>query len=108
MSKATEVIDLVTTAAIDLGNLISGLRFLSSKKTSTEDGIRYLPTERALHPDDVLDWVDRGEDVVIVAADGRKHVVVKEAGNTAAPAETTKGKTNGVLSRDIPGGGKQK
>lgn len=52
------------------------------KKKGTKDGrpvTQNIPVERPLTADDVLDWKDCGDTVVIVAADGRKHTVPKKA-----------------------------
>ena len=56
---------------------LAGLKFKSSKKDK-ESGA-FVPTERALQPADVLDWKDKGDTVVIVTADGKKHTVNKKA-----------------------------
>lgn len=65
---------------------LKGLKFRTSEeKVVTEDGRKvkkYVPVERDLTPDDVLDWKDYGDDVVIVTADGQKHVVSKNPKKT--------------------------
>lgn len=62
---------------------LAGLTFRTSKakKVQGEDGakVQHVPVERELAPEDVLDWLDTGAAVVIVAADGRKHTVAKAA-----------------------------
>ena len=59
--------------------LREGLVYRSSKQKKGENGTVNIPTERALTPNDVLDWTDKGASVVIVAGDGQKHTVVKKA-----------------------------
>lgn len=58
---------------------LEGLVFKSSKPKKTETGTVNVPTERALTPDDVLDWKDSGGSVNIVTADGQKYTVTKKA-----------------------------
>lgn len=58
---------------------LAGLKYKSSTAKKTEEGVRFIPTERALTPADVLDWKDNGPTVTIVTADGRKHTVDKNA-----------------------------
>ena len=58
---------------------LAGLKYRSSKPVKTEDGVRHQATERALRPEDVLDWKDLGATVVIVTADGQKITVDKKA-----------------------------
>lgn len=61
---------------------LKGLKFRNSEgKAVEEDGrkmMKYSPAERALRPDDVLDWKDYGDRVVIVTADGQKATVLKK------------------------------
>jgi hypothetical protein len=38
---------------------------------------KWTPFERALVPADVLAFAERGDNIVIVAADGQKHIVPK-------------------------------
>lgn len=52
---------------------LKGLKFGYSEK-------EYVAKERALEPDDVLDWQDKGDCVVLVTADGQKHTVHKNKG----------------------------
>ena len=64
--------------------LLKGLTYRTSevKKTKDDNGKdkkTWMPVERPLKPEDVLDWKDRGGTVVIVAKDGRKYRVEKEA-----------------------------
>lgn len=64
--------------------LLKGLTYRTSevKKTKDDNGKEkrsWTPVERALKPEDVLDWKDRGGTVVIVAKDGRKYRVEKAA-----------------------------
>lgn len=73
---------------------LKGLTYKTSeaKKVKDDNGktkTSWIPVERALKPDDVLAVKDKGATVVIVAKDGRKHGVEKEA------AETAKGKKGG-------------
>jgi urease accessory protein UreE len=60
---------------------LDGLMFHSAEpKKIKKDGKEkqvWFPTERKLTPNDVLAWADKGETVVIVTADGQKHVVEK-------------------------------
>lgn len=57
---------------------LEGLVFRSSRQKKTEDGTMNVPTERPLRPGDVLSWVDNGDSVSIVTADGQKHTVDKD------------------------------
>ena len=66
---------------------LTGLKFKGSKKVKGEDGTSHVPTERALTPADVLDWLDKGATVIVVTADGRKHTVNKKAADNAKPEE---------------------
>lgn len=72
------------------GKFLKGLTFRSSKPVKGQDGTRHQPTERALKPSDVLNWIDQGETVVIVAADGRKYNVNKKAAEKAKDVEAPK------------------
>lgn len=60
---------------------LKGLKCKSSEgKQVVEDGrkvTKYTPVERDLRSEDVLDWKDCGDKVVLVAADGQKHTVSK-------------------------------
>jgi len=71
---------------------LAGLTFRTSnaKKVQGEDGtkVQHVPVERPLKPADVLDWVEKDDTVVIVAADGRKHEVSKKAAEKADKAQT--------------------
>jgi len=70
---------------------LKGLTFRSSKTVKGEDGSKkYQATERALTPSDVLDWLDKGETVVVVTADGRKYEVNKKAAEKAKDNEEPK------------------
>jgi len=57
-------------------------RYSEGKKVKTEGGpdrIEYTAKERDLTPLDVLSWKDNGNEISLVAADGRKHVIpIKE------------------------------
>lgn len=68
----------MATEAIDR-KYLAGLKYRSSNPKKTEEGVRHIPTERALQPGDVLDWVERDGIITIVTADGRKHRVDKNA-----------------------------
>lgn len=61
---------------------LKGLKFHGSEgKEIEENGRRkmaYHPIERDVIPDDVLDWKDYGDKVVVVIADGRKYDVPKK------------------------------
>jgi len=57
---------------------LNGLKFASAKVVKTEEGARSRPTDRALKEGDVLSWRDAGDTVILVAADGQKHTVVKK------------------------------
>lgn len=62
---------------------LKGLTFTTSepRKAKGEDGregIKHVPVERALKPEDVLDWKDCGDRVVMVTADGQKTTVLKK------------------------------
>lgn len=54
---------------------LEGLTFRSNKEIDTDDGRRFVPEERDLTPADVLSWGNDGDTVVLVAADGQKHLV---------------------------------
>lgn len=74
-------------AKID-AKLLEGLTFTGSEgKTAEKDGRKVkknIPFERPLAPEDVLDFKEVGDTVVIVAKDGRKHTV-KKNGETDQP-----------------------
>lgn len=73
---------------------LAGLTYRGSKAKKVQDDsgtkVQHVPFERPLSARDVLSWSDKGATVVIVAADGRKHVVGKKAADKAA--EETGGK----------------
>lgn len=73
---------------------------LVEKKIKGEKGeeVRKVPVERELTPDDVLDWKDKGDAIVIVAADGQKHVVSKRASAPGDP-DGGKGKDTGKKAK---------
>lgn len=76
---------------------LTGLTFKSSKPVKGEgDKITHQATERALRPDDVLNWTDQGETVVIVAADGRKYRVVKKEAEAKAKEGLVDGNKTGA------------
>lgn len=64
---------------------LRGLKFKSSVgKKVTDDGrevMKYSSVERPMLPGDVLDWKDRGDNIVLVTADGQKLTVSKEKEN---------------------------
>lgn len=65
---------------------LKGLTYKTSeaKKSKDDNGkekTAFIPVERALKPEDVLGWKDRGNTVVIVAKDGRKYRIEKEVGD---------------------------
>lgn len=79
---------------------LRGLKFKTSegREVADEGGkkkTKYIPVERALKPDDVLSWKDRGDAVVIVAGDGSKHTVAKDA-EGAPKGKQTKGGDEGA------------
>lgn len=61
---------------------LKGLKFRSSTgRDVEEDGKKvkkYVPTERPLKPEDVLDWKDYGDKIVLVTSDGQKVTVEKD------------------------------
>lgn len=64
---------------------LAGLKFRTSETVDVkgEDGRpgkKFVPRERALTPEDVLDWKDTGGSVVMVTADGQKVTVTKTKG----------------------------
>lgn len=65
--------------------LLEGLTHRSNKVTKQKDEesgrIKEVSTatEGPLKPEHVLDYVDKGDSIVIVTTDGRKHVVAKKA-----------------------------
>lgn len=54
---------------------LAGLKFGTSKKAK-EGGFQKI--EQDLQEKHVLDWIDNGETVTLVTADGRKHTVAKK------------------------------
>jgi len=68
--------------------LLEGLTFRTSEpKKVKKDGVektQYIPVERPLKPDDVLDWKDMVEDVIVVVKDGKKHRIPKDPAKRAA------------------------
>ncbi len=87
-----------------IGKLLKGLKFRTSegREIVDENGkkkTKFIPIERALKPGDVLSWKDKGDVVVIVAKDGTKHTVAKEAAEDAAKGKAgkeTKGGDDGA------------
>jgi len=63
--------------------LLAGLKFHDAEqKEVMEDGRKKMvsvQTARELTPDDVLDWVDKGDAISFVTADGQKYLVEKKA-----------------------------
>jgi hypothetical protein len=61
---------------------LAGLTFRGAdQKEVEEEGRKKLvstPFTRDLTPADVLDWVDKGDAVSFVTADGQKHLVSKK------------------------------
>lgn len=63
--------------------LLKGLKFRGAELKNVTDrdtGVvkeKSIPFERALTVDDVLDWFDKGDSVVLVTADGQKFTVKK-------------------------------
>jgi len=73
------------------GKYLKGLKFKTAeaKREQDENGrkkVKHFPVERPLKAEDVLDWKDLGATVVIVAGDGRKHRVEKDAKGGGANA----------------------
>ncbi|MBE0598969.1 MAG: hypothetical protein IH614_17075 [Desulfuromonadales bacterium] len=67
---------------------LKGLKYHSSegKDVLGENGRKlkqYTHKERALTPDDVLSWEDKGREIVLVTADGQKVTVPKTSGAEA-------------------------
>ncbi len=62
---------------------LEGLKFnFAEQRKSNKDGrevVTNIPQQRALTANDVLDWKDCGDKVVIVTADGQKITVPKKA-----------------------------
>ena len=57
---------------------LKGLKFHSSKKVKGKEGrMTFQPTERALAEKDILSFAERGNQIVLVTADGQKHQVAK-------------------------------
>lgn len=60
---------------------LKGLKFRTSEakkvKENGADKTKYIPVERDLTQDDVLDWKDNGDSVTIVTKDGQKYGVSK-------------------------------
>ena len=67
------------------GKYLKGLKFSGSTPVQEKDEkgketgkiAFWKPFERALQEKDVLSFADRGNEIVIVAADGKKHRVAK-------------------------------
>lgn len=61
---------------------LKGLKYKTSDAKEVEENGRkvkkFVPVERALKIEDVLNWRDAGDVVIIVTADGMKHTVEKE------------------------------
>jgi hypothetical protein len=49
--------------------------------------LKWTAFERDMTPDDVLSFVDKGSNVVIVGKDGRKHIVNKSEAKAEAKQE---------------------
>lgn len=68
--------------------LLEGLTFRTSEprkiKKDGLDKIQHIPVERPLKPENVLDWKDKEDAVVIVTADGQKYEVSKYPAKRAA------------------------
>lgn len=75
-----------------------GISFRSARPEKSEGGVRHKPYERALRPEDVLDFTDHGDRVVIVTADGRKHAVDKAEAEAKTKAEA-EAKTNAATKK---------
>lgn len=62
---------------------LEGLKFHYAEKNMVEKNgrktLQATPKERPLKEDDILDWKDYGDKVVIVSKDGMKHRVVKKS-----------------------------
>lgn len=57
---------------------LKGLTYRTSERKQPKgEAARNVPVERKLRPSDVLAWEDRGDAIVLVAADGSKHSVDK-------------------------------
>jgi urease accessory protein UreE len=67
---------------------LEGLSFSFAEKTMIEkDGRKTLhavPKKRPLKEEDMLDWKDNGETVVIVTKDGKKYTVKKKGGGVGS------------------------
>jgi len=62
---------------------LEGLTYSTTekKKTKGKDGkekVTRVVVERPLTVDDLLDWKDKGAEVVIATKDGRKHTIAKK------------------------------
>lgn len=61
---------------------LRGLKYRTSEARTVVEGgrkaVKHTPVERQLRLEDVLDWKDSGDWVVIVTADGQKATVLKE------------------------------
>jgi hypothetical protein len=70
---------------------LDGLTFrdVKQQKVKTEDGdmMKMFPFDRPLTPDDVLDWVDKGDTVSIVTGDGQRHIIDKKSGKEKGKAK---------------------
>lgn len=58
---------------------LSGLKFSGRKEIKDKESgkVSYKPFERALQMNDVLSFAERGKEIVIATADGKKHRVAK-------------------------------
>lgn len=71
---------------------LKGLKYRTAKREKVEaEGAekkyRNVPVIEPLTPDKVLAWNDRGTEIVIVSADGKKHIVSKKAAQAEKQAE---------------------
>ena len=91
---------------------LKGLTFTGAeeKKVTEEDGRKvkkYIPFERPLTAGDLLSVTERGDSIVLVTKDGRKHVVSKDPKKEDDKGKDEgKGKDDGKSKDDGKGKGK--
>ncbi len=66
---------------------LAGLTFRTNQVIDGADGRRFIPVERELTQDDVLNWREEGSVLVIITADGRKQRVERNIPDTPAPVD---------------------
>lgn len=76
MPDATKEKEVAETEKFD-AKWLKGLRYSTTEVQGKGKDAKRVPVSRPLKEDDVLGWKVRGNEVVIVAADGKKYRVEK-------------------------------